>query len=293
MTLRYGWTSPVSFDTISLTPPPILSIRISNRCAIITTPRMTAWPRNPPLLMFASGNITRDTTSIAAPTSNPRETSKSVLLPCLYDSFFTHPPPPFPFQTMVMFSIAVSMLTAPINLLVDFLFLDILAAPTLESLKKSQNDEVRAKMRAGIEMKYRSSTTSSKRVSDLDELAPDSNSALWFSNETRLLPSQTREAQFLASITSRIIVDEIWKKIEPPVATSPPAVKSTTQKLEEEGEEEIKSPLRRGVSHTTSCSPKRQTHSYSSFLAVAVCSDLNKFHAISKFSLTNCFQKKI
>jgi hypothetical protein len=204
-----------------------------------------------------------------------------------------------------MFSIAVSMLTAPINLLVDFLFLDILAAPTHESLKKSQNDQARAKMRAGIEMRHRSSTTSSngqRRVSDLDEPATDSNSALWFSSETRLLPSQTREAQFLASITSRNIVDEIWKKVEPPAAAttataSTAAVKSTTQKFEEEeGEEEIKSPLRRGVSHHLLISQETETHSLSHTLpssVVAVCSDLNKLHAISKFSLTNCFQKKI
>lgn len=133
------------------------------------------------------------------------------------------------------------MLTAPINLVVDFLFLDILAAPTHESLKKKQNDQARAKMRAGIEMTHRSG--SQKRLLGRDE-GTDSKTFFWFNIETRLLPFQTREAQFLASITSRSIVDEIWKKVQSPVTT---ATKSTTQEFEER-EEDIESPLRRGVS---------------------------------------------
>jgi hypothetical protein len=144
---------------------------------------------------------------------------------------------------MIMFSIVISMLTAPINLLVDFLFLDILAAPTPESIKKSQKDETEVITRAGIDI---SDHRRGQRLLSTDQF-PESASFLWFSNETRLLPSQTREAQFLASISSRDVVREILKKT---AAADTEAEKSSiTQKYEEEEKEEVKSPLQRGVSY--------------------------------------------
>jgi hypothetical protein len=148
-----------------------------------------------------------------------------------------------------MFSIAVSMLTAPINLIVDFLFLDILAAPTMESLKRGQAHEDRAKIRVGIQR-----TASMNRLSDSAEGTISLfNPLTWVLKETRLLPPQTREAQFMASITSQEVVKEVWKSspLPPPISTGVPKKGRDYHEEEEEVEpdcEQPKSVLKREMS---------------------------------------------
>lgn len=118
---------------------------------------------------------------------------------------------------MIFFSIGVSILTAPINLLVDFLFIDILSAPTIESLSKVEKSEERAKLRVGANRsRLERSSSSSSQLSDLSTSTSISTFNLinpidFNFKETIILPSQTREAQFIASVTSEDVLSEVWK----------------------------------------------------------------------------------
>lgn len=116
---------------------------------------------------------------------------------------------------MIIFSIAISMLTAPINLVVDFLFLDILAAPTVEHFQKIETDESRVKIRVGMDRDH-IKLMDSKSTEDTDSC----KFLRWNYQKIRNLPPHTRNAQFLTSLASQPIFEEFSKKISKPNSSS-------------------------------------------------------------------------
>lgn len=143
---------------------------------------------------------------------------------------------------MILFSIGVSILTAPINLLIDFLFIDILSAPTIESLNKVEKIEERAKIRVGVN-RNRIERTTSNTSSQSNEMTNNTSKIIipldFNFKETRVLPPQTHEAQFFASVTSVEVISEVWKNTpdcESPIKRIRDSNKFKCEEIDEEKE---------------------------------------------------------
>lgn len=126
---------------------------------------------------------------------------------------------------MIIISIYVSMFTAVINLLVDFLFVDILFAPTLDS-KKKEVESKEAHFKRGVPTT--SVTPSSRSVNDTVNSVTEFRSVVSLGNgsdshnfgltrmqsgkfdleTTRVVPSSTHEAHSLAVLCVKDIIKD-------------------------------------------------------------------------------------
>jgi len=122
-------------------------------------------------------------------------------------------------QSVVIISIVIAMFTAPVNLLVDFLFIDVLSAPTVDSLKMKNevsalsNMARRASM-VGANVGRRLSTVG-KRVAqvsgDTVKRVTQRNSFVRNTlriETTRQVPDITAEAQALATVSAAEVMSD-------------------------------------------------------------------------------------
>jgi hypothetical protein len=106
-------------------------------------------------------------------------------------------------QMIVLISIVVAICTAPINLVVDFIFDDILSAPTADSVKLAAEPNALQRASKQVAAARRTSVAAIKRasVSMQAAVAPRrrQSSKLMTTTTTRVIPESTISAQSLAN----------------------------------------------------------------------------------------------
>lgn len=93
----------------------------------------------------------------------------------------------------MIISFVVALFTAPVNLVVDFLFVDILSAPTIDSLKKESSSRLSS---SGLGNMFRRASTAVRKMSVVSKnafsrLRGDSEILM---TTTRVIPPRTKEA---------------------------------------------------------------------------------------------------
>jgi hypothetical protein len=128
-------------------------------------------------------------------------------------------PPQLMFTTLMVICVVVAIFTAPVNTLVDFLFIDVLSAPTADLLKVQAEDTAikkafrrasNAAVTAGHNVRKASvATLNALRHRVVPLTQKSSKSAGFFSvdiQKTRIVPESTANAYVLASASSVEIV---------------------------------------------------------------------------------------
>jgi len=133
-------------------------------------------------------------------------------------------PPTMTVRVIIIISIVVATITAPVNLLVDFLFIEILSAPTADSLKVRNRESL-------VKRVARRSSAVGRRVSSVSTQALKSlrNSVLRKPRysfgltgnvpTTRMVPESAEEAHHIASTSVREILQDVKAKIDTRVTT--------------------------------------------------------------------------
>jgi hypothetical protein len=109
---------------------------------------------------------------------------------------------------MIMMSVVVAILTAPINLLIDYLFVDILSAPSIDDAKMQQQNELK-ESRLGRIVKKAGDTVRRASAVTVDAVKVarrrfGANGA----HESIQIPETTKEAHELARDSSQQIIQE-------------------------------------------------------------------------------------
>lgn len=122
-------------------------------------------------------------------------------------------------EIVIIISIVVAVFTAPVNLVVDFLFNEVLAAPTADSLKLQAQDN--AMKRAGRRMSNavrRASTQATAALSSAMQAVGDGGNKYMRKNmritTTRMIPGETQTAQSLAIASTSSVVDSFKQSRE-------------------------------------------------------------------------------
>ena len=106
----------------------------------------------------------------------------------------------------------VAVLTAPVNLVVDFLFHDILSAPSADALKTAAAGN--AMRRAGRRMSNAVRRASLTVGSQLSALGPKKKAPLFRSVSTREISDSTKEAHGLAVMSATNMIKELNARFE-------------------------------------------------------------------------------
>jgi hypothetical protein len=117
----------------------------------------------------------------------------------------------------VIISIYVSIFTALINLVVDFLFEDILLAPTMDS-KGREKDLKLMNAKQQQDQQTDRSLTCEKRSLDKQMLQKTQSYSRLDLETTRVVPSATEEAHLLAALSVKDIVKERVAEIDQSVS---------------------------------------------------------------------------
>jgi hypothetical protein len=123
-------------------------------------------------------------------------------------------------QTIIMVSIVVAILTAPVNLLVDYLFVEILSAPTVDSIKnqiQNQNEIVENHKSSNLTKLMKNAGEKVRRTSTatVDAIKVARRRYLSQGNQESLqIPESTIIAQNHAMISSHDLVQEQMMKLE-------------------------------------------------------------------------------
>jgi len=136
---------------------------------------------------------------------------------CTYES------PAFTVWVIVIISVVVAVVTAPVNLLVDFLFIEILSAPGADAVKIQSRESVmvRAAQRASA-VGRRVSAISAEAMNKLRKnVLMKSKSSLDFNSiqKTRVVPESMEEAHLLASVSIGDILHNVQEKLNSRVHT--------------------------------------------------------------------------
>jgi hypothetical protein len=116
-------------------------------------------------------------------------------------------------RVIVIVSMLVAVLTAPVNLVVDFLFHDILSAPTADTLKTASAGD--AMRRAGRRMSNAVRRASLTVSNQLSALGPKKKKpALFRAVSTREISESTKEAHGLAVMSAANIIKELNARFE-------------------------------------------------------------------------------
>lgn len=111
----------------------------------------------------------------------------------------------------MLISFVVALLTAPVNLIVDFLFVEVISAPTVESLKKeSLSSRVNSTAFAQV---LRGAAHAVRKVSTISKTTPahqSRKSENWTGmiTTTRVIPPRTREAHDEAMECANDVIED-------------------------------------------------------------------------------------
>ena len=155
--------------------------------------------------------------------SSPFDTSKSV---CEWSSedgreYCSYVDAGISIQAIIIISIVVALFTAPINLIVDFIFIEILSAPTADSLKvqASRDAASRRVFRRLSNMTQRVSAVSVAAVNRVrkgmgSSLRRGSSGRKFDVDMTRLVPDSAQEAQLLATQSAGSMLEDAKRNIK-------------------------------------------------------------------------------
>lgn len=128
---------------------------------------------------------------------------------------------------MIIISFVVALMTAPVNLVVDFLFVEILSAPTVDSLKKeSRSSTSQSRIQKVIgqasKMVRKASVASMNTLNNLGKLgnlnsnSPKTESDNWTEliSTTRVIPPRTREAHDEAVECANDVISNAKNRLE-------------------------------------------------------------------------------
>ena len=107
----------------------------------------------------------------------------------------------FTLQSVVIISFVVALLTAPVNLVVDFLFVEVISAPTIDSMKKEKShsptsSSVQTVIRRAAHVVRKMSVVSHEMLNQFTPKRSQSEtwSDLISTTTTRVIPPRTKEA---------------------------------------------------------------------------------------------------
>jgi hypothetical protein len=116
----------------------------------------------------------------------------------------------------IVISVVVAMFTSPVNLIVDFLFHDILSAPTADSLKLQKQDTALKRVARRVSTVGTEVANAGRRVGRrISQASVEAMAALakeGHSRQTLNIPETTMEAHINASVSTGHLVEAIRKK---------------------------------------------------------------------------------
>ena len=132
----------------------------------------------------------------------------SLTFQVMNSSFSMPPHPPLWRQTMIMMSIVVAILTAPINLLIDYLFVDILSAPSVDDAKMQRDNELRESHFGRVVKKAGDTLRRASTVTADTVKVARRRFGMTIAHESVQIPETTKEAHELARDSAQQIIQE-------------------------------------------------------------------------------------
>ena len=109
---------------------------------------------------------------------------------------------------MIMMSIVVAILTAPINLLIDYLFVDILSAPSVDDAKMQRENDLKESRIGRIVKKAGDTVRRASAVTADAVKVARRRFGVMGAHESVQIPETTKEAHELARDSSQHIIQE-------------------------------------------------------------------------------------